>query len=57
MAVGPPEAPPQEQFLCHIAKTALEWPDKCDKELKALTWPPISPDPILIKHPLDTFDT
>lgn len=57
MAVGPPEAPPQEQFLCHIAKTALEWPNKCDKELKALTWPPISPDPILIKHPLDTFDT
>lgn len=57
MAVGPPEAPPQEQFLCHTAKTALELPDKCDKRLKALTWPPISPDPNLIKDPLDTFDT
>lgn len=57
MAVGAPEAPTQEQFLCHIAKTAPEWPDKCDKELKAWTWPPISPDPNLIKHPLDTFDT
>ena len=29
----------------HIAKAAPEWPEKCDKNDKSVTWSANSPDP------------
>ena len=42
--------PLQDRALCHTAKAAQELPRQCDKELKALTWPPHCPAPNPVEH-------
>ena len=37
-------------------KTAQEWLEGVDKELKASTWPPNFPDPSVIGHQLDMLE-
>lgn len=39
--------PQQDNASCCTTKTAQEWPEELDKDLKASTWPQNSQDPNL----------